>query len=92
MGTAVITLESAAASGRRWLNQLTSAWHRRLSARAARCHLQIEQNAMLGNKATVSLVTVDGERVLVGVTGGCIRFHSLRSSAALEFPVGGAVK
>jgi len=92
MGTAVITLESAAASGRRWLNQLTAAWHRRLSARAALRHLEVEQSAMLGHKATVSLVTVDGERVLVGVTGGCIRFHGLRRSAALDFPVGGSVR
>lgn len=92
MGTAVITLDSAAANGKRSLSQLVTALRRRLTARTPQRPLHVEQNAMLGNKATVSLVSVDGERVLVGVTGGCIRFHRLRSGATLEFPVGGLVK
>lgn len=91
MGTAVITIDSAATMSRKWLRQFL-AWRRRLSARAAQRRLRVEQSALLGNKATVSLVSVDGECVLVGVTGGCIRFHRLRCAAALEFPVGGSVK
>ena len=92
MGTAAITIHSNEAASRRWLSQMSACWHRLTSKSRLGRGLQIEQNAMLGNKASISLVSVDGERVLVGVTGGCIRFHSVRSGATLELPVGGRVR
>ena len=47
---------------------------------------------MIGNKGTVALLSVHDEKVLVGLTNGCIRFHSVRAGADLEFPIGGVVR
>ena len=91
MGTAAIRFDATVAGGKKWLAQLLAGLRRRLSERAAERPLRVEQSAMLGNKATVSLVSIDGERLLVGVTGGCIRFQALRGTS-LEFPIGGSVK
>jgi len=92
MGTAAITLDSCAAIAKSGTRRLARWWQQRMKSRTSRRRLEVEQSAMIGNKATVSLLSVDGERVLVGVTGGSIRFHALRAPASLELPMGGSVR
>jgi flagellar biogenesis protein FliO len=48
--------------------------------RTSRRSLAVEQTLVVG-KGTVALVSVDGERVLVGVTQGCISFHAIKGNA-----------
>ncbi|HVZ15598.1 MAG TPA: flagellar biosynthetic protein FliO [Terriglobales bacterium] len=73
-----------------YLRSMLSWLDRSMVPRAKR--LRIEQTAALGNKGTLALVAVDDERLLVGVTSGCIEFHALKNKLALDLPVGGTVR
>jgi len=85
MGTASITWQSP------WRELV--AWCRRsLTVRTTRRSLEVQQTAAIGNKGTIALVGIGQERVLVGVTNGCVQFHALRPDAELQLPVGGTVR
>jgi hypothetical protein len=82
MGTATL-IESP---GNLWLLRLRqlAAWlGRSWRARAARRPLEVEQTLVVG-KGTVALMAIDGERVLVGVTQGCICFQPIGGAARSE--------
>jgi flagellar biogenesis protein FliO len=59
--------------------------------RTSRRPLAVEQTLVVG-KGTVALVSVDGERVLVGVTQGCISFQPVGRSGNRISPAGGATE
>jgi hypothetical protein len=85
MGTATLTVSR----GNLWLGRLRqfAAWlGRSWRARAVRRPLEVQQTLVVG-KGTVALMAIDGERVLVGVTQGCICFQPIgatRKAATTE--------
>ena len=88
MGTASLALQT-------WgprIRALVARCQRSMAERSSRRVLEVQQTATIANKATVALLSVDGEHVLVGITNGCVRFHRLRSQAALDLPIGGRVR
>jgi len=92
MGTATLTIRSQSTAGKRALDAVLAWWQRSIQTRAARRRLRVEQSAAIGNKGTVALISVDGEHLLVGVTNGCIQFHSVRGAVSLDLPIGGTVR
>ena len=63
---------------------------RSMKERSTRRAFEVRQTVTIGGKATVALLAVDGERVLLAVANGAVQFHSLRGSEAL--PLRGIVR
>jgi flagellar biogenesis protein FliO len=74
------------------LRGLLARCHRSFAERNSRRVLEVQQTATIANKATVALLSVEGDRVLVAVTNGCVQLHPLRRSPAIELRVGGTVR
>ena len=92
MGTATLTIGRSGGEWRRRLEEIAAWCRRSIRVRAVRRALAVEQTVAIGNKASLALVSIGGERVLVAATNGCVRFHVVRPAAALDLPIGGSVQ
>lgn len=90
MGTATLTIHPRFGGWPGKFSGLLARLQRSVNARPKA--LRVEQTAAVGSKGAVSVVSVNGERVLVAVTSGCIQVHPLKRTVALELPIGGTVR
>jgi Flagellar biosynthesis protein, FliO len=92
MGTAVLAWKQNALRWKRWMSTPIASFigSRRLSRDENR--LRVEQTAAIGNKGTLAMVSVEGQRVLVGVTQGSVQFYGVTPATALRFRLEGKVR
>jgi len=86
MGTTSIAIQSWMPKVHKWWAR----WQLSMKQRSGRRALEVRQTATIANKATVALLSIDGDRVLLAVTNGAVQFHTLRESMAL--PMRGTVR
>ena len=88
MGTAALTLSQY----HKGLKACFLSWWQRSKRRRTCRPLRVEQSVGITNKTTVTVISVYGEQLLMGVTNGCIQFYRLNEGQPAKLRIEGVVR